>query len=287
MRRLDALVFYTEDTPTSPSSAQPPHTFDEPSLATQGLGYEDVPLPDIPPLPGRPTPWLSDGEVTVYLRPLYLRGWNLVRVPREKTNSFVALEGKFYFKTDDDATEFVSEARSLMVKLSDEGTLALTASEISYRTHTTFAIPPVSSDKGTPFVAPGVTLHDIRIALMIQQIREKCEPIDGGLPLRNKKKRYKIPSVVSLGMHLLQMPTNGPRNKEEESKRGSQPRCLACGKKHVLKDCPNRDDHKPRSPCVHCGGYHWDVDCPQILPVVLKDPFSGQDHVPDASGTCL
>jgi len=88
---------------------------------------------------------------------------------------------------------------------------------------------------GDTDIVPGVTMHDVSLAVTIER---QLEPF------------FQRGEVTRL--RRLFQPRRLPTSQE----------CRACGGAHYTRNCPQRINIKPDRPCLNCGGDHWTMDCP-------------------------
>lgn len=132
-------------------------------------------------------------------------------------------------------------------------TISFNFKTVSVYTFTHFAQP--SSDllmELSRDVVPGLTLRDIRLALLIEETFDKLLETGKAIRKWNQFTTMRPNTFESL---------NTIRGAPGKSR--IQKPCYACGSKsHMLKDCPQRYTTSPTFPCRICGGKHWVIDCP-------------------------
>ncbi|KZT02569.1 uncharacterized protein LAESUDRAFT_762696 [Laetiporus sulphureus 93-53] len=145
----------------------------------QHMGDTDrsaVELPSLPETPPYPCPYLDDVEIVEYLEPLYSCGWYVGSSRDVKFESFPRaapeLVKRFRFTKQHRslAMQFVRDINEIQIKEDHHATLVITQGVISVRTHTHSARPRAVSDSAQSRKnVPGVTLRDVRLAMLIEK----------------------------------------------------------------------------------------------------------------------
>ncbi|KAI0684941.1 hypothetical protein BC835DRAFT_1523662 [Cytidiella melzeri] len=208
----------------------------------------------IPTIPPRPKPgltqWVSDGEVRQYLHPLYSRQWKIAKyLPPESTKRihYQLLSKFFVFRTEKDAMEFSMGITEIVNKMAHHPTIfKLREKTIIFRilTHDAY----VELDENGPIVVPGVTMHDIRVAMRLEKLWEKYwAQGKAKLPrLGWKLKGHKRTAVRYWGIRVAKLK---PPSREEVARtrvrlRRSWPHCK--GKGATARRKPRKKRKTPR-----------------------------------------
>ncbi|KAI0088135.1 hypothetical protein BDY19DRAFT_994539 [Irpex rosettiformis] len=132
------------------------------------------PIPPRPP-PGL-TPWITNEEAEQYLDPLFSRQWSVARYKPPETKikvHYQLLSKLFVFQRERDASEFSMGVTQIVNKMAHHPTIhKLRGRQVIFRilTHDAYVRP----DEGSPYVvAPGLTMHDIRVAMRIEKLWDK------------------------------------------------------------------------------------------------------------------
>ncbi|EED85975.1 predicted protein [Postia placenta Mad-698-R] len=202
------------------------------------LSFNLPPLPELPDKPKYPCPYLTDAEITTYLVPLYKRGWTVQssnKAARQGHPSVApALVKRFIF-------------------LKERGYANLQFTEDIERFQKD---EDVSGVPHPPKVRPGITLRDVRLAILAERAFEAHLVRGKGDPRAMRADTR--PAMCPLTMQDVE-----ERRLSYDAIRHRQG-CPVCGsKKHLKGECPKQYEVKPRRLCVHCGEMHWDFQCPQ------------------------
>lgn len=133
---------------------------------------------------------------------------------------------------------------------------------------------------------PGITLRDVRLAILIEEIYSTqfsshlatlgrhIHPPNARLswftmeriwkrqilfPGRETRRREKRRMFIEL---MIRRRLARREESEAEKRSNRAIRCYACGGDHHIKDCRKREHIVPRVACHHCNEMHWTVDCP-------------------------
>lgn len=100
---------------------------------------------------------------------------------------------------------------------------------------------------------PGITPRDVRLATLICKLHQE-EYITGSkatTPFDIYQPTWK--DLLSLFKGFAISKPNPPQRRKT---------CKACSGPHPISQCGLRRNIKPPTPCPHCSGTHWLVDCP-------------------------
>ncbi|PCH42522.1 hypothetical protein WOLCODRAFT_72172, partial [Wolfiporia cocos MD-104 SS10] len=200
------------------------------------------PLPELPPAPDYPCSYLTQADINTYLLPLYHRAWVVgsSEYSREVSgpplpNASPELAKQFWFQqgNHEAALTFRREIQEIQ---SDE--------------------PLPTSPGRQPPMRPGITLRDVRLAMLIERAFE----------------RHLAHGVASAWSQNMQRTATRPLTEDDIEQRRllhiltrNRPRCPICHKTtHVGRDCPDQRKKIPMTPCQHCGRMHWTWTCPTL-----------------------
>ncbi|KAL7279140.1 hypothetical protein ACG7TL_006980 [Trametes sanguinea] len=137
----------------------------------------DSELPQLPPAPPYPCPFLTDEEIKIYLFPLYERGWT-VHPSQTAKKPAPELVKRFEFDPHSAALQsFLDDINSVTEGENHHATLDIGSSppSVTVRVHTHSglrpALHPEEPRKGR--VQPGITLRDVRFAYLLEQHSSK------------------------------------------------------------------------------------------------------------------
>ena len=115
-------------------------------------------------------------------------------------------------------------------------------------------------------VKPGITLRDIRLAILIETMFTESYEADGhGASVYIGKTQPLEPRAIGESVMA------GIRNYHSKSKRPKKPfrtrHCTICEQNsHHMVNCPERFSKEVKSACGFCGGMHWRINCPLLRP---------------------
>jgi len=197
------------------------------------------------------------------------------KIPKPSHGPGWSYHGKYKFDTREAGLQFTGQTRQL---LSDEGihhvsaplfnssnfyfVLSSTPSCVDQETMLFFRLktanaylpkeisdlrPQVPAREDTPFpesiVVPGLTIRDIRIAMLIDQMYTA----EYGASLSSPPTLDEYPSAQHMVSNIF--------------RHGF---CPCCALPHPLHQCEKRSAYPPQKHCDVCGRHHWIVDCAAI-----------------------
>ncbi|KAI0951335.1 hypothetical protein AcW1_008402 [Taiwanofungus camphoratus] len=135
------------------------------------------PLPALPAAPRYPCPYLTDEEISQYLMPLYCRAWFVgssewLRDYNQAPNrSSPELVKTFHFHEHEHAVKFVDQVEVIHSSENHHSTISLSDREAHIRIHTHEARPPKDPNtEKLPKKLPGITLRDVRLAILLEHV---------------------------------------------------------------------------------------------------------------------
>ncbi|KAI9057308.1 hypothetical protein FKP32DRAFT_1598400 [Trametes sanguinea] len=130
-------------------------------------------LPQLPPAPAYPCPFLTDEEIKHYLIPLYERGWT-VQPSQTAKKPAPELVKRFEFESNSTSLKgFLEDINDVTEGENHHAALSTGSSppSVTVRVHTHSGLRPAShpdeARKGR--VQPGITLRDVRFAYLLEQ----------------------------------------------------------------------------------------------------------------------
>ncbi|KAF8624635.1 hypothetical protein AX15_005789 [Amanita polypyramis BW_CC] len=164
---------------------------------------------------------------------------------------------------------------------------------------TTSSLPPKTAPASplAPLNLPGVTLRDVRLAILTETIYNtdfSSHLTSLGRHIHPANFRLSWSTMERIWKRQVFLPSGGETGRKEKQRRWVEQRikrsqagveerktvikvstgggarvdgrkgvkCYACGEEHHIKDCQKREQIKPQGPCPHCQEMHWVVDCP-------------------------
>lgn len=227
------------------------------------LSFDLPPLPELPDKPKYPCPYLTDAEITTYLVPLYKRGWTVQssnKAARQGHPSVApALVKRFLFLKQRGYAnlQFTEDIERFQKDEDHHCSVFRRGMALVLRTHTHTARPlPLVGVPHPLKVRPGITLRDVRLAILVERAFEVHLVRGTGDPrtMRADTRPAMCPLTMQ-DMEERRLPYDAIRHRQG---------CPVCGsKKHLKGECPLQYEVKPRRLCVRCGEMHWDFQCPQ------------------------
>ena len=207
---------------------------------------QELSLPEKVLRPSYPSPHLDDHQVQEFLNPLYSRAWGIQLL--EKKGPSLALDLQFSkfqhlcaflpLLNEVMKKERVSNpmcgsfwSNSILTTHKHHCFVAYEFKVLRLRSHTHDAI----ANRGDVDIVPGVTMHDVALAITIERQLEPFFQRGEVTRLSRKFQPGTLPTSI---------------------------RCRACGGIHHFRNCPDRHGIRPDRPCMKCGDNHWTMDCP-------------------------
>ncbi|KAG2135479.1 hypothetical protein DEU56DRAFT_737719, partial [Suillus clintonianus] len=123
-------------------------------------------LPEIPPLPARPTFHISPKDITTYIQPLVSRRWKIGLIYRGRDeDEMLTLNRRYEFKGFRGVMDFVQGHHGRIV-------LQYNTVDIISHTHSAFTLHHVENGDSKLEKVPGLTRRDIRFAIKIEELYE-------------------------------------------------------------------------------------------------------------------
>lgn len=262
------------------------------------------PIPLLPPLPEYPVSQIDDKDLKDYVLPLYSRKWAILYgYKRTITNEAMwyksALISKtFEFPTFEATMDFITEVARL-AQAEDVSFRYMYKYGIEQRTHRLLwqHYPNIAFEKtivyyqsytpsafrntgGAPSEdlferqRPGITLRDIRLAILIEDTFSRHflgsgHALPGKPELRFEVERPQSIAEIEQATQISKehkkkaQTVNTLDGKSRPAKRRS---CRVCGERHDPRFCPQRytKPPPPGKPCGHCSEEgHWTMNCPK------------------------
>lgn len=124
-----------------------------------------------------------------------------------------------------------------------------------------------SARRGYTDITTGPTLRDVRLALLVERLRD-AYVADGRLfPEPEHEAPVKRPRSVEalLGEDGIEPFHRGTMPTTTQRRRRLAHRCTICmSYEHHARHCPQRHTAKPRTVCVYCGGEHFAINCSKL-----------------------
>ncbi|RPD61222.1 hypothetical protein L226DRAFT_534866 [Lentinus tigrinus ALCF2SS1-7] len=132
-------------------------------------------LPDLPPAPSYPCPFLTDEEIMTYLDPLYLKSWTVqASNPGQSKNPAPELVKRFEFSSQPPLHLFLNAVNEIESKENHHCIQETSTTAVTIRVHTHSGLRPASHPeeprKGR--ISPGITLRDIRFAYLLEAVAD-------------------------------------------------------------------------------------------------------------------
>ncbi|KAH9930054.1 uncharacterized protein B0H18DRAFT_995014 [Fomitopsis serialis] len=216
-----------------------------------------LPLPPLPDAPNYPCPYLTKEEIVQYLSPLYQQGWFI------GSSEFTA--DKRLPRGDDVARSsgvgFAESVGSVQTAEDHHCTMLVDDESIHIRTHTHSARPLPTTRDAKPSKSPGITLRDVRLAILIEQkfqdhLRRDAAPWRSQFMNARDSVRPLMPQGIERLRRLAEF-------------RGTLA-CPVCKGPHKGVQCPKKDVVQPATPCSRCGKMHWRFMCDAVAPTVKQ-----------------
>jgi len=227
-----------------------------------------LPLPPLPNAPNYPCPYLTKEEIVRYLSPLYQQGWFIgsseftkdKRLPRDD-DAAPELVKIFFFGPEhhEAAFEFAESVGNVQTAEDHHCTMLVDNESVHIRTHTHSARPLPKTPDEKPPQSPGITLRDVRLAILIEQKFQAHLKRDAA-PWRSQfmHARDSVRPLVPQGIERL---------RRLSEFRGTTA-CPVCRGPHKGVQCPKKDVVQPVNPCSRCGKMHWRFMCDAVSPAV-------------------
>jgi pterin-4a-carbinolamine dehydratase len=142
----------------------------------QSMGPLEVQdLPEIPPLPTRPTSHISLEDVTTYIQPLVSHQWKVGHIRSGiSEDEVLSLDRHYKFKGFNDVMDFVQGVADISraEKHHARITIEYNTVDISSHTHSAYTFHHVGKGKTEPRKVPGLTRRDIRFAIKVEELHE-------------------------------------------------------------------------------------------------------------------
>jgi hypothetical protein len=118
-------------------------------------------------------------------------------------------------------------------------------------------------------IKPGITLRDIRLAILIERyFTESYETAGHGSPVYAGLTQPLEPRAIG---ETVMATIRKCHSRQKTKKRPTRPfrgrDCTICKQNgHHMLNCPERFTKDAESPCPMCGGTHWKINCPLLRP---------------------
>ncbi|KZT73564.1 hypothetical protein DAEQUDRAFT_662081 [Daedalea quercina L-15889] len=233
---------------------------EEAEVKAQGL----KPLPSLPEAPKYPCPYLTEQEIAMYLQPLYEQGWFIgssefmkdKRLGREVEYAPQLVKIFRFSPTHPEHREallaFMESVSQMQTAENHHCNVLVDGESVQIRTHTHSARPLPNTNEENPRERPGITLRDVRLAILVEQLFHDHLRNDAAL-WRSQKTVVKsfVRPPTPFGIECLRR--LGYRTRSMK--------CPVCGGRHKGVDCIHKDSIAPRTPCSRCGQMHWKFMC--------------------------
>ncbi|KAG6865487.1 hypothetical protein C0991_002199 [Blastosporella zonata] len=275
-------------------------------------GEERAPaLPELetPPRPeGYPTPWFTSQQFIDHILPLYQYGWHLGFQKMLQSDAVTNVLGdrNFTFEDWNQGMAFINgvdvicrEEDHHPIEMSIILKNRIVTVTLALRTHSAIRPEWIKRDE-RPLRISGVTMRDIRVAILIEDLYKS--KFGGGAPsvLPPRHRQPLIPAIHKLlnlaprKLHEYCTACGGHHGSEQcdhvkNLKKQLLPHCSKCGQRHAMMSlCPKTRKRgkvlMPATPCPNCGKMHWLEDCrkPQLPPgeaEALMIPLSFEGHI--------
>ncbi|KAI0635853.1 hypothetical protein C8Q77DRAFT_596058 [Trametes polyzona] len=130
-------------------------------------------LPEHPPTPPYPCPFLTTEEIETYLGPLYVRAWSVHRSdPGPKNKPAPELVKRFTFSTPDKLGAFLRDLAEITERENHHAVQEVSHDppSVVIKVHTHYGLRPARSadEPRRVRVQPGITLRDVRFAYLVE-----------------------------------------------------------------------------------------------------------------------
>ncbi|KII92608.1 hypothetical protein PLICRDRAFT_172680 [Plicaturopsis crispa FD-325 SS-3] len=229
------------------------------TLSRQRLKPGLASLPLVPPLSA---PLITQQELDQYVKPLYKHHWGIQTTVRSSRGGDDAkkvvpqLVRRFLFSRYQAAADFVQKVSAIAIAEDHHPVLSLAFNEVHVSTYT----------HRTNDNAPGITVLDIRLAILASRLFEETFAVAGGgakqTPSASLRPQRERPGKISalqeeLAEESARLNTNVVDDKAKKP-------CVICGEWHFPRHCPRKHIVPPQKPCSFCGEMHWRTNCPHL-----------------------
>lgn len=123
-------------------------------------------------------------------------------------------------------------------------------------------------------IKPGITLRDIRLAILVERKFTESYEADGfGSSVYIGKTQPRTPRAIGETVMANIRHFRSMKKRPRKQFRGRD--CTICGRNgHHMINCPRRFITEPYKPCPMCNGMHWKINCPLSLPPAPKLPVA-------------
>jgi len=240
------------------------------------------PIPPLPSLPEYPVFQINDKELKDYVVPLYSRKWAILYgykrcITNKDTWYKSALISKmFEFSTFEATMDFVTEVARLAQAEDHYPNIAFERTKVYYQSYTPSAFcntQGASSEDLFERQQPGITLRDIRLAILVEDNFSRHflgsgHALPGKPQLRFEVERPESIAEIEEAIQTSKehknkaQAANTPKGISRPAMRRS---CRVCSGQHDPRFCPQRytKPPPPGQPCKRCSEEgHWTMNCP-------------------------